>query len=63
MQHEASEEELPFDALEMDVKFREPLFLTPKAARDDVERLFYLLENGYYGYGYFEQQGDFQAAR
>jgi hypothetical protein len=63
MQHEAGEEELPFDALEMDVKSREPLFLTGKAARDDVERLFYLLENGYSGYGYFEQAGDFQVAK
>ena len=63
MQHEAGEEELPFDALLADKGYREPLFITAGAARDDVERLFYLLENGYAGYGYFKDKGDFQGAK
>lgn len=63
IQYDVGAEELSFDALEVDGKFREPMFLTGGAAREDVERLFYILENGYSGYGYFEQEGDYPAAK
>jgi hypothetical protein len=63
MQHDPGEEEILFDALKIEMRFREPLFLTKKAAKDDVERLFYLLENGYAGYGYFDDWGDYPKAK
>ncbi|MBT5642991.1 hypothetical protein HOJ44_07730, partial [Candidatus Bathyarchaeota archaeon] len=63
MQHEVGAEELPFDVLEVEPGFKEPLFLKVEDAREDVERLFYLLENGYAGYGYFEDLGDFEVSK
>lgn len=63
MQYIPSEETLPFDALEMKMNFNKPLFITRSDAREDVERLFYLLENGYAGYGYFNEGQRFQEAK
>jgi len=63
MQYTPSKEELPYNILEMDMRFIQPWFMTPNDAKEDVERLFYLLENGYAGYGFFKTKGDFQEAK
>jgi len=63
MQYLPEDEPLPYTNLELEVSFNKPLFLTKTAAKADVERLFYLLENGYAGYGYFNQGDLFLEAK
>jgi len=63
MQYLPSDEPLPHDNLELEMSFNKPLFITKTDAKADVERLFYLLENGYAGYGYFNQDDLFQEAK
>jgi hypothetical protein len=62
LQYLPGEEELPFEALEMEMDPRMPPFISAERATEDVERLFYLLENGYSGYGYFQGMGSFHKA-
>ena len=47
----------------MELAPRMPPFISAGKAAEDVERLFYLLENGYSGYGYFLNEGSFDEAR
>jgi hypothetical protein len=63
LQHVPGEEELPFEELEMELDPRMPPFISAGKAEEDVERLFYLLNNGYSGYGYFANVGNFDEAR
>ena len=63
IQYVPDEEELPIEALETDPDPRMPPFISKEKAAEDVERLFYLLENGYSGYGYFRDVGSFDEAR
>jgi len=63
MQYVPDEEELSFEALEIDKKVREAWFVFKAGAVEDVERLFYLLETGYAGYGYFAEKGSFEDAK
>lgn len=63
IQHTAQGEELPRDILAMDVKAKSPLRISRENAVEDVERLFYLLEYGWCGYGYFSGLGDFDQAK
>ena len=62
LQYVPGEEALPYDALEMELDPRMPPFISAEEAAEDVERLFYLLENGYSGYGYFLNVGSFDEA-
>ncbi len=63
LQYVPDEEELPYEALEMESDPRMPPFISAEKAGEDVERLFYLLENGYSGYGYFLNVGSFFEAK
>ncbi|MCW4011741.1 MAG: S41 family peptidase, partial [Candidatus Bathyarchaeota archaeon] len=63
MQYLPSEEPILYTDLEMEMRFNKPLFITKNAAKEDTERLFYLLENGYAGYGYFNTENRFQSAK
>jgi len=63
IQYVPDEEELPFEALEIEPDPRIPPFISTEKAAEDVERLFYLLENGYSGYGYFLNVGSFDEAK
>jgi len=63
LQYVPDEEELPYEALEMEPDPRKPPFISAEKAAEDVERLFYLLNNGYSGYGYFVNVGNFDEAK
>ena len=63
LQYVPDEEELPYEALEMEPDPRKPPFISAEEAAEDVERLFYLLNNGYSGYGYFVNVGSFDEAK
>jgi len=63
IQYVPDEEELPYEGLVMEPDPRMPPFLSKEKAAEDVERLFYLLENGYSGYGYFRDVGSFDEAK
>ena len=63
IQYLPNDEVLPYTDLEMQMSFNKPLFITKTAAKEDTERLFYLLENGYAGYGYFDKENKFQTAK
>ena len=63
MQYLPDDEPLPYTDLEMKMSFNKPLFITKTAAKEDTERLFYLLENGYAGYGYFNKENQLQTAK
>jgi len=63
IQYVPDEEDLPFEALEMEPDPKIPPFISTEKAAEDVERLFYLLENGYSGYGYFLNVGSFDEAK
>jgi len=63
LQYVPDEEELPYEALEMEPDPRKPPFISTEKAAEDVERLFYLLNNGYSGYGYFVNVGNFDEAK
>ena len=63
MQFLPDEEALYFEALEIDKKVRKAWFVFKAGAVEDVERLFYLLETGYAGYGYFADKGSFEEAK
>jgi len=63
LQYIPVEEELPYNELEMELDPRMPPFISAEKAAEDVERLFYLLENGYSGYGYFVNVGSFDEAK
>jgi len=57
------EEGLHFEELEMESDPKKPPFVSAEKAAEDVERLFYLLENGYAGYGYFSNVESFDEAK
>jgi hypothetical protein len=63
IQYVPGDEGLPFEELEMELDPRIPPFVSAEKAAEDVERLFYLLENGYSGYGYFLNVGNFDEAK
>jgi len=63
LQYVPDEEGLPYKALEMELNPRKPAFISTEKAAEDVERLFYLLNNGYSGYGYFDIVGSFDEAK
>jgi len=63
LQYVPDEEELLYEALKMEPDPRKPPFISAEKAAEDVERLFYLLENGYSGYGYFLDVGSFDEAK
>ena len=63
LQYVPDEEELPYEALEMESDPRKPPFISAEKAAEDVERLFYLFNNGYSGYGYFANVGSFDEAK
>jgi len=62
LQYVPVEEELPYEELEMEPDPKKPPFVSAEEAAEDVERLFYLLNNGYSGYGYFSNVGSFDEA-
>jgi len=62
LQYVPVEEEIPFEELEMEPDPRMPPFVSAEEAAEDVERLFYLLKNGYSGYAYFSNVGSFDEA-
>lgn len=63
LQYVPDEEGLPYKALEMELNPRRPVFISTEKAAEDVERLFYLLNNGYSGYGYFDIVGSFDETK
>jgi len=63
MQHVPDEEGLPYEALEMELEPKKPPYISREKAVEDIERLFYLLKNGYSGYGYFVKMGSFDEAK
>lgn len=63
LQYVPDEEELPYEALVMEPDPRKPPFISVEKAAEDVERLFYLLNNGYSGYGYFVNVDSFDEAK
>ena len=63
LQYVPDDEKLPYEALEMEPDPRKPPFISAEKAAEDVERLFYLFNNGYSGYGYFVNVGSFDEAK
>jgi len=63
LQYVPDDEKLPYEALEMEPDPRKPPFVSTEKAAEDVERLFYLFNNGYSGYGYFVNVGSFDEAK
>lgn len=57
------DEEFPMDELGIDIIAKSPSRISVEQASEDVEYLFYLFSHGYCGYGYFETEGNFDAAR
>lgn len=57
------DEELPKDALGVDVDAKLPSRISAEEAAEDIEYLFYLFSHGYCGYGYFKTRGDFDEAK
>jgi hypothetical protein len=62
-QHLPLSDELPQEDLVFDVGAKRPRSLAADEAVADVERLFYLLSNGWCGYGYFQTRGDFDQSK
>jgi Peptidase family S41 len=62
-QHHPTGPELSLTELTMDPKVVKPLWVSAADATEDIERLFYLLEYGYCGYGYFSLENSFEAAQ
>jgi hypothetical protein len=62
IQYIPGDEGLRFEELEMELDPKMPPFVSADEAAEDVERLFYLLENGYSGYGYFSDVEGFNEA-
>ena len=63
LQYVPDDDELPKEALRMDLDAKLAKSITSAQAAEDVERLFYLLSHGWSGYGYFRTKGDFDAAK
>jgi hypothetical protein len=63
LQYVPDDEKLPYEAMEMEPDPRKPPFISAEKAAEDVERLFYLFNNGYSGYGYFVKVGSFDEAK
>ncbi len=63
LQYIPEDEELPKDALSMDVDANLPSRISTEEAFKDVEYLFYLFSHGYCGYGYFNTEGNFDNAK
>jgi len=63
LQYVPDDEKLPYETLEMEPDPRKPPFVSAEKAAEDVERLFYLFNNGYSGYGYFVNVGSFDEAK
>jgi len=62
IQYIPDDEEVPMEALAIDIGSDPPDYITRDQAIEDVEYLFYLLSHGYCGYGYFMTRGDFDEA-
>jgi len=63
IQYVPFEEDLTPEVLVMESNPIKPTHLTMEEAEKDVERLFYLLKNGYSGYGYFSSFHNFSSAK
>jgi hypothetical protein len=63
LQHIPEDDELPLEALRMEVDPKTPRHISAQEASEDVEYLFYLFSHGYCGYGYFNEDRNFDAAR
>ena len=63
LQYQWDDSELPLEDLMIDVNARSPWIISSQQAVEDVERLFYLLSHGYGGYGFFNQNGEFEQAK
>ncbi len=57
------DEELPKEALGIDLNAKPPSRISSEEASEDIEYLFYLFSHGYCGYGYFKTRGDFDEAK
>jgi len=57
------DEELPKDALGIDIDAKSPSRISVEEAAEDVEYLFYLFSHGYCGYEYFRTRGNFDEAK
>ncbi len=63
LQYVPGDEKLPYEALKMELDPRKPPFVSAEKAAEDIERLFYLFNKGYSGYGYFVNVGSFDEAK
>ncbi len=63
LQYVPDDDELPKEALRMDLEAKLAKSISSVQAAEDVERLFYLLSHGWSGYGYFRAEGDFATAK
>jgi len=63
LQYDWEDEELTVQALTMDIAAKTSTTISAEKAAEDVERLFYLFSHGYSGYGFFNQEGQFDQAK
>lgn len=63
IQYIPGDDELPKDALQMEIDPKVPFRISREEASEDTEYLFYLFSHGYCGYGYFMTRGDFDEAK
>jgi hypothetical protein len=63
IQYIPEDEELPTEALRMEIDPISPEYISAEEASEDVDYLFYLLSHGYSGYGYFMTRADFDEAK
>ena len=63
LQYIPEDDELPKEALRMEIDPKPPSSISAEEAVEDVEYLFYLFSHGYCGYGYFMTQGNFDEAK
>jgi len=63
IQYIPEDDELPKEALRMEIDPKSPRSISREEASEDVEYLFCLFSHGYCGYGYFMTKGDFDEAK
>jgi C-terminal processing protease CtpA/Prc len=63
LQFDWQDNELPLQDLTMDLDARPPRRISAQQAAQDVQRLFYLFSHGYAGYGFFNQDREFEQAK
>ncbi len=63
LQYIPEDNELPKEALRMEIDPKPPSSISAEEAAEDVEYLFYLFSHGYCGYGYFMTQSNFDEAK